>query len=128
MNPWFAVMLVAGGGAVGALLRWAIALLLAPASNARFGGFPFATMLVNVVGAFALAWLVTAAGGRSTETAPIRLFLGTGVLGAFTTFSTLGVDALGLVQVDRGEHAALYVGGTLILGALGVMAGWWLGR
>ena len=86
-------LLVAAGGAVGASARYAATLLMRPGS----GTFPWYTLGVNVVGSFLLGLLMALlpegdAGER------LRLLLGVGVLGGFTTFSAFSVDALTLAQ------------------------------
>lgn len=128
MSLPLALAAVAAGGAVGAVLRWAVTLgvsrLLAGAGVAPF---PLGTLIVNVAGCFALAWLV-AAGDRGALGPAARLFLGTGLLGALTTFSTFGLDAHGLALAGRGGAALLYLGGTLVLAGVAVLAGWALGR
>lgn len=128
MNTAGAMLAVALGGAVGAVTRWAVSLGAARVL-ARSGAapFPLGTVLVNVAGCFLLAWLV-ATGARNGIGAWWRLFLGTGLLGALTTFSTFGVDGHGLITQGRSGAAALYLGGTLIGAGLAVVAGWALGR
>jgi fluoride exporter len=109
--PWAQVLAVAGGAAVGALLRWIAALWL----NASWAGFPLGTLFVNCVGGLlvgiALVWF---------ERGPdelLRLLLVTGFLGGLTTFSAFSVESLILVQ--RGQ-LALAAGHTLahVVGAL----------
>lgn len=91
--------------------------------------FPWGTLTVNVVGSFAMGalagWLAFKAGESWSQSA--RLFLATGVLGGFTTFSAFSLDAV--LLWERGEilSAALYVGGSVVLsiaalvGALSLM-------
>lgn len=129
MTPWAAAAAVAAGGALGALLRWGVAIL---ATRWTAGGpwahVPLGTVLVNVAGTFALAWLLSAGAARGIGSPGLRLFLGTGLLGALTTFSTFGLDAHGLALGGRPGQASLYVGGTLLLAGAAVLAGWALGR
>lgn len=91
--------------------------------------FPWGTLTVNVVGSFAMGalagWLAFKAGESWSQSA--RLFLATGVLGGFTTFSAFSLDAV--LLWERGEilSAALYVAGSVVLsiaalvGALSLM-------
>jgi CrcB protein len=108
------------GGGIGAALRHGVN----RASLAWFGpAFPFGTLFVNIAGALAigvLAELFLAKGGGSQE---FRLFLTTGLLGGFTTFSAFSLDAALMWQ--RGDHAALaaYVLGSVILSIAAVFAG-----
>jgi CrcB protein len=125
-----AALAVAAGGALGALARWGVSVATARglAGHPTWGGFPLGTVLVNVVGAFALAWLVSAGEARGVGSPALRLFLGTGLLGALTTFSTFGLDAHGLFDQGRGGQALLYLGGTLVLAGIAVVLGWAAGR
>lgn len=128
MSAGASLLAVALGGALGATLRWLVTLGVARSlAPTRAAGLPLGTVLVNVVGCFLLAWLL-AAGPRSGLGPWTRLFLGTGLLGALTTFSTYGLDAHGLIVQGRSGAALLYVGGTLVLAGLAVMLGWGLGR
>ncbi len=87
--------------------------------------FPWHTLAVNLVGSFVMGLLIASA---LRDTA--RLFLLTGMLGAFTTFSTFSIETLALVQDGRLWAAAAYVAlsvvGGLLLAALGYTVGRWL--
>jgi len=116
-------LLVAAGGAVGASARYAVTLLLRPTN----GAFPWHTLGVNVVGSFLLGLLMALlpegdAGER------LRLLLGVGVLGGFTTFSAFSVDALTLAQQDQWLTAAAYVLGSVVAALAGAAAGYAAGR
>ena len=110
---------VAGGAAIGALCRWGAGLWL----NARWQGFPLGTLFVNLLGGLligvALVWLEP----RPHDT--LRLFVMTGVLGGFTTFSAFSAESLTLPE--RGHrsmalaHTLAHVLGALACAALGVM-------
>ncbi len=103
LPPLTAVGLVAAGGAVGGLLRAGARELLPSAP----GTWPWSTLLVNGVGAFALAALLGVLARAPSER--VRLLLGTGLLGAFTTFSGLVVEAVLLLDAGRPGAAAAYV-------------------
>jgi len=116
---WTAAAAVASGSAFGALCRWGAGLWL----NARWQGFPLGTLFVNVVGGLligaAIAWF---------ETRPfdnLRLFVTTGMLGGFTTFSAFSAESLMLLE--RGQwslalaHTVAHVLGALACVALGVV-------
>lgn len=117
--------LVAAGGALGTGLRQALSLWLPPVH-----GLPLTTAGINVVGAFALGLLLEVlAPGRADPQARhrLRLFVGTGILGGFTTYSALAVDTV-LVGSDLSPTmAAAYALGTLAIGVgaavLGVLVG-----
>lgn len=109
------VAVVAAGGAVGALGRLGLNTAL-PHS----GGFPLSTVLENVLGAFALGVLTVVLTELRRPHRLVKPFLGTGVLGGFTTFSTYAVES---VTRDSGGVAVVSVVVTLAL-ALGAS---WLG-
>lgn len=123
--PWDltprAALLVAGGAVVGALLRWAL-------SAALSRGFPTGTLLVNAVGSFLLAFLVFGglAGGWLSE--PLRLFLGVGLLGAFTTMSAFAYDTIAYLEAGDMRLAVLNVLANPVLSLGSAGAGWWAAR
>ena len=102
---------VAAGGAVGALLRWAVEAAVVP--QAGQAGWPWPTLLVNVLGSAALAWLVVH-DDRVGHPAWVRPGVGTGLLGGFTTFSTYAVQVAVLGTVSPGT-ALLYLVATVVL-------------
>ncbi|MCW2701540.1 MAG: crcB2 [Blastococcus sp.] len=109
-----AYVLAALGGALGALLRWAVAEAL-PVSAV---GWPWATLLVNLSGCFLLGMLSAFLAGRSPEPSWARPFLGVGVLGGYTTYSTFAVEV-----VSRAEEGALLLAaGYLLLSVVGGLA------
>lgn len=120
MPPASAVALVATGGAVGGVLRHAVRVVADP----QPGAWSWATLVVNAVGAFALAALLTVLARRPSERA--RLLVGTGLLGGLTTFSGSAVEAVSLADAGRPGAACAYVVvtvGTLLgAAALGVRA------
>lgn len=107
------ILLVAAGGAVGTAARLGLGLTLPDP-----GGLPLAILLVNVTGAF----LIGVVMGRMPEATGTRLFLATGVLGGFTTYSAFGA---GTVELWEGAPllAALYAGGSLVLGVAAAALG-----
>jgi CrcB protein len=97
---------IALGGATGACLRYFLSQLMLQ----WFGkGFPFGTLLVNVVGSFFLGFLYSLLEHGHLETALWRTTIGIGFLGALTTFSTFSVDTLVLFQQGLWLKAALNV-------------------
>ncbi|GAB3818779.1 CrcB family protein [Kribbella italica] len=107
---------IAAGGVVGSLARYG----LAEAWPHQLGGFPWATFVTNVVGCFLIGVLLA----RITpQTHPLlRPFVGTGVLGGFTTFSTFAVDTDRLLP-DHAVVALVYFFGTLAAALVAVWAG-----
>lgn len=104
-------LLVALGGGIGALGRHGLGQLTLRA----FGpGFPYGTMAANIAGGLLMGllagWLMNKDGGQN-----MRLFLGVGLLGGFTTFSAFSLDAW--LMLERERYGALlgYVGGSVIL-------------
>jgi len=112
--------LVAVGGAAGTLARHGVAEVLDPDRL-----FPLATFLVNVTGSFALGALLAVLLVRDHR-APanrLRLLLGTGFLGGYTTYSALAVETDTLL---RGDHVALglaYAAGSVVAGLVAAFAG-----
>ena len=120
-----AVFWVAVGGAMGAVARYGVGLLLGPSSGHEPAGpvhFPWATLCVNVLGCAAIGALLGVGGAREWLTSPMRLLWVTGFLGAFTTFSTFGYETLRLVDRGQGGMALLYVAGSLLLSAFALLA------
>jgi fluoride exporter len=110
---------IAVGGALGAAARYGLARALPHAP----GEFAWSTLLTNVVGCFAIGVLMVIVIERLSSSRLVRPFLGTGILGGFTTFSTYVVDTRGLLAAGRPGPAAAYLFGTLILGLLAVVLG-----
>jgi CrcB protein len=109
-----ATALVAAGGAAGAAARWALAAPAAP------GAFPVRTLLANVAGAGLLGYLVGRVPVRGGRSEALRLFLGTGVLGGFTTFSAFAVE---LWHGAPAGYAVLSVAGGVAAAVVGLAAG-----
>lgn len=106
------VLGIALGGALGALARYGMGLCFKQAL------FPWATLVVNVLGCFALSYLVHVGVPPAW-----RLSIGTGFLGAFTTFSTYALETELLISKGSGNMAALYVLANLVLGYGAVLLG-----
>ena len=119
-----ALAAVAVGGVIGSLGRYAVGLLLPHAA----GEFPWATLLVNVSGAFGMGLLVAFLVDRPGAHRLARPFLGVGVLGGWTTFSALAVDVMQLGVADEVQVAIAYVAATFLVGTLAVGAGTAVGQ
>ncbi|WP_174801411.1 fluoride efflux transporter CrcB [Martelella limonii] len=118
-------LIVAIGGGLGASCRYLVGVF---AVRAIGHGFPWGTFIVNVVGSLLIGLLVEAVARLLNQSADMRMFLVTGFLGGFTTFSSFSLDAMNMIE--RGDYApaAIYVGSSVILGLLAVFAGLAIGR
>ncbi|MEL6533442.1 MAG: fluoride efflux transporter CrcB [Pseudomonadota bacterium] len=108
--------MVALGGAVGAMLRFAVGLSVA---------FPFGTLTVNVLGSFLIGLLWFSQLDRGSVLFPLLMV---GVLGGFTTFSTFSLDALKLLEDGRLGAAIGYAMATVLLSLAACGAAFWLMR
>lgn len=113
-------LLVALGGAFGAMTRYGMNLLFGNA----FLPFPFATFLINVTGSFLIGFLLAKFGENET----VKLLLVSGFLGAYTTFSAFEYEAFQLTQTRQLMTAFLYVALSFAIGFIGVASGVWLAR
>ena len=113
-------LLAAAGGALGAGARY-----LVNVGFARLFGtaFPWSTLFVNVVGSLAMGLLVGLLLDRDTNSDGLRIFLATGVLGGFTTFSAFSLDTANLVARGEVGAAGVYVVGSVIVSILALYAG-----
>ena len=117
-------LLVFVGGGLGSLSRHAIN----RAGLAMLGpGFPWWTFAVNVAGSFAIGLLAGLFGGFETVN-NARLFLITGFLGGFTTFSAFSLDALTLWERGQPMQAGLYVLGSVMLSLIAAAVGLMMSR
>lgn len=112
------------GGGVGAVARYGISQLL-PSTP---GHFPWGTFLTNVLGCLLIGVLMVLITEVWSAHRLLRPFLGVGVLGGFTTFSTYAVEVRGLLRPDSMPLAFGYLAGTLVAALLAVPAGVWLAR
>ncbi|MFJ4026361.1 fluoride efflux transporter FluC [Paenarthrobacter sp. NPDC089989] len=122
---WGFIGLVAAGGAFGALTRYGLGLMI-PAP----GAWPLPTLLINLTGALALGALLEGLSRRGPDAGHrrvLRLALGTGFLGAYTTYSTLALDTVHLLLGGSSSGAAWYVGLSVVGGAMATTAGIALG-
>jgi CrcB protein len=119
------LLLVAAGGAIGASLRH----LSGMAAVRLFGtGFPWGTLFVNVFGSFLMglfiAWMVKKTGVSND----VRLFMATGILGGFTTFSAFSLDVANMVERGAMSSAFIYIAASVIISLAAVFIGLWFGR
>ena len=119
------VLGIAVAGALGALARYGVSVW---ALKAFGSGFPLGTLLVNLIGCFGLGLLAEVALGEPGLTARTRAIVGTGFLGAFTTFSTFGVETFRAFEAGEWGVGASNALANLIGGLLLVAAGFWVAR
>ena len=118
-------MLVFVGGGIGAALRHAVnrgtLALLGPS-------FPFSTLVVNVLGSFFMGVLAGVLLPRGEGHQSVRLFLGTGILGGFTTFSTFSLDAV--LMWEKADWLPLggFVIASVMLPIAALLIGMWVAR
>lgn len=114
---------VAAGGALGACLRWGLSLVVV----ATPGGFPLATLGINVLGSLLIGILMTYLATRPAArpaTPYLRPFLGVGVLGGFTTFSTYALDLVRLLTFGQVATALAYLVTTPVLAVAAAAIGY----
>ena len=117
--PWSVLAAVSVGGAIGAVARYAIS----TAWPTTRGLFPWATFVINVSGCLLIGVLMVAIAEIWPRRRLLRPFLGTGVLGGYTTFSTYVVDAQHLLDQHAAATALIYLVATLVSAVLAVYAG-----
>ena len=113
------------GGGIGAALRHGINIL---AARTLGTGFPHGTLIINVTGSLIMGLVAAWFAFKGDASQHWRLFLTTGILGGYTTFSAFSLDAA--LLYERGEigSAALYVLGSVVLSIAGLFAGLYLVR
>lgn len=122
---WSSILLVLIGGTVGTAAREGLSLAIP-----SVGGIPVAVFAINIVGALFLGTLLEALARRGPDLGrrrALRLLLGTGFAGGFTTYSALAVDTGLLLTGGEVPAGALYALGTVVVGALATVAGIALG-
>ncbi len=118
---WLLTYLAIGlAGFAGAVARFAITMAVGKWITSRF---PLGTMLINVSGSFFLGWFLTVVREQYPVSDRMRLAIGAGFVGAYTTFSTLMVDTNGLAEDGAGVKATINLIGSLVLGILAVRFG-----
>ena len=114
------LLIVFLGAGIGGALRHGVNV-----SAARLFGlqFPYGTLIVNLVGSFAMGMLAGYFSSRMEIPQHVRLFLTTGVLGGFTTFSSFSLDTALLIERHAYWLAAAYAAGSLVIGLVALFAG-----
>lgn len=118
------LVVIAFGGGLGALARYGLSRAL-PTSS---GGFPWATFAANVLGCLLIGVLMILITEVWNAPRLVRPFLGVGLLGGFTTFSTYALELHRLLRPGSAGLAFAYLGGTLLCALLAVLLGCWITR
>jgi CrcB protein len=119
------LLLVGLGAGLGGLCRYGLSLWVAHHWGSHF---PVGTLLINISGSFALTLLVVLTTERLGLGPEVRLLLGTGFCGGFTTFSTFALETLALLEARALATALLYIAASLLLSLLAAALGLWLAR
>jgi fluoride exporter len=113
------IILVMVGGGIGAVLRFQLGRILVTSPS----GWPWGTFAANVVGGLLMgvlaAWLLRAGQGAEN----MRLLLGVGLLGGFTTFSSYSLELVQMVQNGQGLMAIIYAIGSAVIAVSALLAG-----
>ncbi len=117
------ILMVALGGAAGSVARYWVSRLV---QEHVCAGFPWPTLVVNVVGCLLIGFLYGLSGREAMGREELRLLLTTGFCGGFTTFSTFCNEGMGLLRSGQTLSSALYAGGSVVLGFVFVALGAWL--
>lgn len=112
------IVFVGLGGALGAILRYAISMI------PWKGNFPILTLITNLLGALLIGVIVGVVSQREEVNLNMLLFLKTGVCGGFTTFSTFSLEALEMLE--RGDRISGYV--YMAVSVAGCVIGVWAGK
>lgn len=91
-------------------------------------GFPYGIMAINILGSTAMGLVAGWFAFRGAGLGDLRLFLATGILGGFTTFSAFSLDAALLIERGETAAAAAYVVGSVVLSVIGLFLGLWFMR
>ena len=119
------LVLASGGGAIGAGIRFLVNRAFA---HQGFIEFPWATLTINISGSFLMGVLVEVLALRINASNELRVFLATGILGGYTTFSAFSLEFATLYE--RGEMGAAfgYVLASVVLSLFAIFAGLWISR
>lgn len=119
------ILLIGIGGFCGAIARYALDTWVTDAAHTSF---PWGTLVINATGSFALGLLFALTAERGLLTEELRLPLGVGFLGAYTTFSTFALESLRLAENGSWALAFTNIAGSVVLGLAAVLLGIAAGR
>lgn len=118
------LLLVGLGGAVGAMLRYAVGIYMM--KKFPQSPIPIAMLIVNIVGSLGLGLFLGLYFESGISATPLLLFVSVGFFGAFTTFSTFSVETMQLLRAKKLKKAFLYVFLTMFFSMLSFSCGFWL--
>ena len=113
------IIAIGTGGFIGAVFRYLLSQLI---QSKFLSAFPFGTLGVNIIGCFFIG-LVYALSDRGNISPAWRLFLATGILGGFTTFSSFSNETVALLRDGQFWHALAYISLSLIIGLIATFIG-----
>lgn len=119
------VLAIGLGGAIGAISRHFLAHRVAMITG---HGFPWGTLVVNVLGSFLVGLLITLLAQRYASSQEVRAFLVVGLLGGFTTFSAFSMETALLIERNTWGLAAIYMVASVALAVSGLFAGMWAAK
>jgi len=117
------LLAIAIGGAIGAVARYLLSTFVLRVSGTLF---PLGTFVVNVIGCLVFGAIAGATSQRVQISPTVRLFLLTGILGGFTTFSSYAFESFALVRDGQFAWATINVVGQVVAGLVGLAAGYGL--
>jgi CrcB protein len=120
VNPFLAIAATAAGGAIGSVMRLLVSMWFV---NRVGSGFPWGTFAVNISGAFVIGIVVQLAASRAGLSPYLRLFVATGVLGGYTTFSAFAYETYGLTAQGLMTQSLAYALGSVLAGVAATYAG-----
>lgn len=116
------ILFIGAGSFIGGSLRYLISMFL---ENKFPITFPIGTLVVNIIGCFLIGLLFTIAS-KINMTPELKLFLGTGILGGFTTYSAFSLETVTMLQTGYYYPAILYILASLIAGVVATISGIYL--
>lgn len=117
------IFTVGAGSFIGGVLRYLLSLLI---NNRSFSGFPYGTLVVNILGCF-LIGIIYGLADKGSVTENWRLFLATGILGGFTTFSAFSYETFSMLRAGSYGQALTYISASILIGLCATYLGSVLG-
>lgn len=111
------LLFVAAGGGIGAVLRYAMYLLVKPQS------FPFTTLFINIAGSFLIGIILAYSLKENNFSENAKLFLATGICGGFTTFSAFSLENMQFLQAGKYNLAFIYIVASVVAGIVAAALG-----